>query len=98
MMAMANPWVFIQGYGLTGSASSRLRCLSAFDDVVGEPFRIRRAPIPDGARTGSEKELQGESNGGVGFFSHDLKCVEELSALAGEESVCREAGERGHGT
>jgi hypothetical protein len=43
------------------------------------------------------KGLQGESDGGIGFYGHSLEGVEELSALAGEESVRGEARDCGHG-
>jgi hypothetical protein len=43
------------------------------------------------------ESLKCEAEGGVGFESQGLKCVEELPALAGEESIGGEACDCGHG-
>jgi len=44
------------------------------------------------------KGLQCQSEGSIGFLSHQLQCVKEPPALAGEESIGGETCDRGHGT
>lgn len=41
--------------------------------------------------------LQCKSDSGISFYSHNLQCVKELLALAGEESIGGEACDRGDG-
>jgi hypothetical protein len=65
-------------------------------DFARSPSAQEGLPIPDVIQTVVEG-LEYESDSGIGFFSQNLECSEELSGLTGEETIGSEACDRGHG-
>ena len=74
-----------------------LKGLSNILTLPGALLNRKDPPVSEATGAGRARGLQHQSDSGISLFSHCLECVEELSALASEESVGGEACDRGHG-